>query len=586
MMEEAKKILREYWGYAEFRPAQEAVVRALLAGREVLALLPTGGGKSICYQVPGLLRGGITLVISPLIALMRDQVEGLTRRNLPAVAIDSTLPASLREKWFSAAEEGKIRYLYVAPERLLIPSFRERLSKLPIRLVAVDEAHCISQWGHDFRASYLRIGELRPLLPEALFIALTATATARIRKDIIQYLGLRDPVLVQQPFYRSNFYYAVVYDIDKEKRLIQSLSKLKGSGIVYVSSRRASLQVAEKLRERGFRAAPYHAGMPATQRAEIQEAWQRERVRIIVATSAFGMGIDKPNTRFVIHYDLSAEPEAYFQEIGRAGRDGELAYAITLYAPRDAEILWEKVGEKYPSYEVLLRIYGTLYQLGSGSKRLRLSLSELAMHTKVSLYKLWRVLHLLSQEEFLAWRSEADSRAYLRSLVPPATWHSTTDEMVRWILRLGGAPLFQEGVYVDLSDWAYQLKIPYERLYEALNELKRKGWLTHTALPKDTTEFILPSVFPSPTLWQALRHKYKILRSEAQARGRFMLGYYQQREVCRPQYLLRYFEEEIAPCGQCDVCKGYYEVQKTTIEEKVQAAEWLSKELTTPRFVH
>lgn len=579
-VEQAKAILRRYWGYSDFRPVQGAAVEALLSGREVLALLPTGGGKSICFQVPGLVLGGVTLVVSPLIALMRDQVEGLLRRGIPAAAIDSTLPAPLREKILTEARSGHIAFLYAAPERLVLPSFIEKLQEVPVRLIAVDEAHCISQWGHDFRASYLRLVELRQYFHQARWIALTATATPRVRQDIITYLGLREPVIVQQSFYRRNFYYAVVHDVDKDKRLIQSLHKLKGSGIVYVGSRRASVQVAEKLRQHGFPAAAYHAGMVAPLRAQVQEAWLRGKIRIIVATTAFGMGIDKPDTRSVVHYDLSAEPEAYMQEVGRAGRDGELAHAITLFAPRDAEDLWKRLQEKYPSYEVILRLYEVLRQMGSP---LRLSLTDLAQRIGVSPYTLRRALHLLTQEEIISWREGSGTRTYFRSLVPPERWQETPSEMEHWIARFGGAALFSEGIYADLADWAYQLRVPYEKLYDALESLRQRGWLYHDALPQQAGEIILYEP-PSPTRWQALRHKYQTLQRQAQIRGRFMLGYYRQQEVCRAQYLLRYFEEEIAPCGQCDVCRGYYQPHKPTPDEKSAAAAWLSEAARHPRF--
>ncbi|MCS6895880.1 MAG: RecQ family ATP-dependent DNA helicase [Bacteroidia bacterium] len=582
-MERARAVLRQYWGYSEFRPFQGAAIEALLSGREVLALLPTGGGKSICYQVPGLVLGGVTLVISPLIALMRDQVEGLRRRGISAAAIDSTMPFSLREKLLTQAENGQLSFLYAAPERLIASSFLERLVHLPIRLVAVDEAHCVSQWGHDFRASYLRIRELRPHLPDASWIALTATATPRVRQDIIQYVGMKNPVIIQQSFYRENFYYAVVHDIDKDKRLLQSLKKLEGSGIVYVGSRRASVQVAEKLKQHGFSAAAYHAGMPSSHRAQVQESWIQEKLRIIVATTAFGMGIDKPNTRFVIHYDLSAEPESYLQEVGRAGRDGKLAYAITLFAPRDAEMLWHRLQEKYPSYELLLRLYEALRQLGSP---VRLSLSDLAQKTQLSPYALRRALHLLSQEEFLSWRESSTTRSYLHSSVSPEKWQITPSELERWIARLGGAALFSEGVYVDIADWAFQLRVPYAKLYDALEGLRQRGWLSHDALMEEAGEISLHLPPPSPTQWQALRHKYQMLQRQAQARARFMLGYYQQKEVCRAQYLMRYFDEEITPCGQCDVCKGYYASQKPSSDETAAAAAWLSEAARLPRFPH
>ncbi|GIV24605.1 MAG: ATP-dependent DNA helicase RecQ [Bacteroidia bacterium] len=580
-MEAALQVLRQYWGYTAFRPAQEAVIRALLAGREVLALLPTGGGKSICYQVPGLVRGGVTLVISPLIALMRDQVEGLRRRGLAAASIDSSMPTFLRDKVLEEARTGQLRFLYVAPERAVYPAFVEKLRELPVTLVAVDEAHCISQWGHDFRASYLRLAELRMHLPEALWVALTATATPRVVRDIVYYLGLRDPVQVRESFYRKNFYYAVVTDIEKDKRLYQSVHKLQGSGIVYVSSRAAAVEVAQKLRKWGFSALPYHAGMEAALRAQTQEAWIQEKVRLIVATTAFGMGIDKPNTRFVIHYDLALEPEAYFQEVGRAGRDGELAYAIALYSPRDVEGLHRRLEEKYPSPDFLLRLYQVVKQ-EAGQGAIRVALPAWAEWLKVRPGVLRRAFHLLAQEGLIFWRESWDGRAYLRSLVPPETWQAVPSEKAQWILRLGGAALFQEGAYIDLAEWTYQLGWPQDTLYKALEELQAAGLLHHTALRPQEGELSVVQPLPSPTLWQALRHKYSALLQQAYVRARFMRGYYSQQDTCRPQYLLRYFEESIEPCGQCDVCRGYYQRPRLQEEEKLVAAALLSEVARRP----
>ena len=558
-MERALEVLRQVWGYSEFRPVQAQVIEAILARQDVLALLPTGGGKSLCYQVPGLVFGGITLVVSPLIALMRDQVEGLRRRGCGAVAIDSTLPGALREKALQDAAEGQVQFLYASPERLAMESFQEALKALPIRLVAVDEAHCISQWGHDFRGAYLELGRLRKVVGEEVpWIALTATATTRVQKDIIDFLELRNPRVIRQPFYRPNFYYAVVYDVDKDRRLLQSVRKLSGSGIVYVNSQRAAVQVAERLKAWGVSAAAYHAGMTSQVRSAVQEAWICEKVRIIVATSAFGMGIDKPNTRFVLHYDLAAEPEAYFQEVGRAGRDGELAYAVALYHPQDALDLERRIQEKYPSHAFLQAFYRQLDQWVGPERALRIPLSQLTERTRASAHAARQALHVLSQERLIEIRGEAGSRAYIRSRVGPEVWQGKgLSAQGEWILRLGGAALFREGVYVDLLDWAQEMGTSYQDLYQELEALRRLGWLEHDALPEGQLEIRLLQK-PTPTRWETIRHKYRDLLRSAQVRLRFMLGYYQQRTICRAQYLLRYFDEAIEPCGQCDVCRGYY----------------------------
>ncbi len=574
VLDEACVVLRSVWGYEAFRPVQAEVVSAILAGHDVLALLPTGGGKSLCYQVPGLVYGGLTLVISPLIALMRDQVEGLQKRGLSAIAMDSTLPKPLREKALQDAREGRLQFLYASPERMVLPAFQEALQELPIRLVAVDEAHCISQWGHDFRGAYLELWRLHQVLrPEVPWIALTATATPRVQKDIIDLLRLRQPKIIRQPFYRPNFYYAVVYDVDKDKRLIQSLNKLTGSGIVYVNSRRSAVQVAEKLRRWGFSAAAYHAGLPTKMRSEVQEAWIHEKVRLIVATSAFGMGIDKPNTRFVLHYNLSAEPEAYFQEVGRAGRDGELAYAVALYSPQDALDLERRTQERYPTHAFLKALYRELKQRVGGGHELVFSLSQLAHETKTSAYLLRQALHLLSQERLIEVRGEIGQRTYLRSVVPPQTWgEARRSSISEWILKLGGAALFQEGAYVDLLDWSQEINVSYEALYTELEVLRRLGWLAHEALPEGRIAVSF-SEAPSPMQWETIKHKYRDLLRGAQVRLRFMQGYYQQRATCRAQYLLRYFEEAVSPCGQCDVCRGYY--REPSVKEADLEVVWV-----------
>jgi len=583
-MERALEVLRRVWGYSEFRPVQAQVIEAVLDRRDVLALLPTGGGKSLCYQVPGLVFGGVTLVVSPLIALMRDQVEGLRRRGCGAVAIDSTLPRVLREKALREASEGRVQFLYASPERLAMESFQEALRALPIRLVAVDEAHCISQWGHDFRGAYLELGLLRKVVGEEVpWIALTATATTRVQKDIIELLGLRNPRVIRQPFYRANFYYAVVYDVDKDRRLLQSIKKLSGSGIVYVSSQRGAVQIAERLKAGGVSAAAYHAGMASQVRSAVQEAWIAEKVRVIVATSAFGMGIDKPNTRFVLHYDLASEPEAYFQEVGRAGRDGELAYAVALYNPQDALDLERRIQEKYPSHAFLQAFCRQLSQWVGTERTLRVTLSQLTEKMRTSAHAVRQTLHVLSQERLVEIRGEAGSRAYLRSRIGPEGWQGKgLSVQGEWILRLGGAALFREGVYVDLLDWAQEMSTSYQDLYRELEALRRLGWLQHDALPEGQVEIRLLQK-PTPTRWETIRHKYRDLLRSAQVRLRFMLGYYQQRSTCRAQYLLRYFDEAIEPCGQCDVCRGYYRSEAVSAAQLEVLQAELASYMEVPR---
>ena len=305
-------VLREYWGYPEFRPLQEDIVRSVAKGNDTLALLPSGGGKSICFQVPGLMLGGLTLVISPLIALMQDQVRNLNAHGIPATFINSTLKYREIDRKLQMAMEGKYKFLYLAPERLHSDLFQARLDKLNIRLIAVDEAHCVSQWGYDFRPAYLEIAELREQLPGVPMIALTASAPPNVARDIVEKLGLRTPKRFQKSFRRDNLIYRVQASEDIPGRILRFVHQQEGAGIVYARTRKRTVQLAEMLQREGITAAAYHGGLNARERSQIQEKWIRNETRVIAATNAFGMGIDKPDVRFVIHYNLPADVESYY----------------------------------------------------------------------------------------------------------------------------------------------------------------------------------------------------------------------------------------------------------------------------------
>ena len=365
-----QSILKQYWGYDTFRPLQAEIIQSVLEGRDTLALLPTGGGKSLCFQVPTLMSEGICIVISPLIALMQDQVEQLKRRGISAVGIFSGMHKNQIDIALDNCIYGDIKFLYVSPERLQTKLFIERAKQMKINLLAIDEAHCISQWGYDFRPPYMKIAEFRALLPKVPMIALTATATEEVRADILNRLEMVNPQTFQQSFARANLSYSAFKEDDKERRLMKILQNVQGSGVVYVRNRRRTQEISDLLNKYNIQSTFYHAGLNAQERTKRQENWIKNRVRVIVATNAFGMGIDKPDVRTVVHLDLPDTLEAYYQEAGRAGRDGEKAYTVALYNQSDTENLEKNVLTSYPPLELVRRVYqslGNLFQLAVGT---------------------------------------------------------------------------------------------------------------------------------------------------------------------------------------------------------------------------
>ena len=353
----AHAILKQYWGYDHFRPLQEEIIDSILANNDTLALLPTGGGKSICFQVPALLREGICIVVSPLIALMKDQVEQLNRRHISAAAIYSGMSAREIDFCLDNCIYGNYKFLYVSPERLRTDLFLARSERMNISLLAVDEAHCISQWGYDFRPAYLEIAQFRATIPDINIVALTATATPPVQQDIQDRLSFKEGRVYQQSFARPNLSYSALYEEDKEKRLLKILSNVPGTAVVYARSRKRTEFIARQLRSRNIQADHYHAGLDTDSRAARQDAWVQNKTRVIVATNAFGMGIDKPDVRVVVHLDLPDSLEAYYQEAGRAGRDGKKAYAVILYNQNDTDRLIEGVERSFPPLAVLRSVY-------------------------------------------------------------------------------------------------------------------------------------------------------------------------------------------------------------------------------------
>ncbi|HPI70970.1 MAG TPA: ATP-dependent DNA helicase RecQ, partial [Tenuifilaceae bacterium] len=359
-MEIFKKILLQYWGYSSFRSIQEEVIQSVYSGRDTLALMPTGGGKSITFQVPALAREGICLVITPLIALMKDQVENLKKKDIRAAAIHSGMTRHEQDITLDNCAYGDYKFLYLSPERLDTELFKARLQKFKVNLIAIDEAHCISQWGYDFRPSYLKIAELRELLPDTPFLAVTATATPQVVDDIQEKLGFKEKRVIKMSFERKNLVYLVRNVEDKNKHLLKIVQNIPGTGVVYVRNRLKTKEIAVMLQKSGVAADFYHAGLSTEVRNMKQDAWQNDRIRVIVSTNAFGMGIDKPEVRFVVHMDLPDSPEAYFQEAGRGGRDGKFAYAILLYNDSDRVKIEKRIASTFPEVTEIKRCYQAL----------------------------------------------------------------------------------------------------------------------------------------------------------------------------------------------------------------------------------
>ncbi len=561
------QLLRQHWGYEAFRPLQEDIIRAVLAGRDTLALLPTGGGKSLCFQVPALALGGICLVISPLIALMKDQVEGLKRRGIRATAVFSGM--SRREidiALDNCIYDQQMRFLYVSPERLQTTLLKERVKQMTVSLLAVDEAHCVSAWGYDFRPPYLKIAEFRELVPTAPLIALTATATREVKADVQEKLGMRRPVLFQQSFARANLSYSTLLEENKEGRLLKMLQKVPGTAVVYVRNRKRTQAIAEQLTARGIPAHFYHAGLPNAERFARQEAWLRGGVRVMVATNAFGMGIDKPDVRLVVHLDLPDTLEAYYQEAGRAGRDGQKAWAVALYGPADAADLERQVEQSYPPAERVRRTYQCLanyYKLATGSGEgaaFEFDSADFGATFGLAATETFYCLKTLESEGFLS-LSDAffqPSKLHLtvdhRALYEFQVKNERFDAFTKLLLRQYGGELFSGFVPISENALGKAFRVPFTEIGEVLRQLTAMGVAEYEPQKsKPTLTFLTPRL-DATTLPLGLA-AIAARRQRDLDKVRAVVRYVQQTRRCRTQMLLEYFDERSeAECGVCDNC--------------------------------
>ena len=558
-------ILARYWGYQAFRPLQEEIIRSVYEGNDTLGLMPTGGGKSITFQVPALAKEGICIVITPLIALMKDQVENLKRVGIKATYIYSGLS---RQEIITQLENcifGDYKFLYVSPERLGTEIFLAKIKAMNVNLLVVDESHCISQWGYDFRPSYLRIAEIREALPQVPVLALTATATPEVVRNIQEKLRFKRPRVFQKSFARENLAYIVRQTEDKYKMLTHILKRIPGTAIVYVRSRKRTKEIATFLQEANIEADFFHAGLKNEEKNERQERWKNDQCRIIVATNAFGMGIDKPDVRLVIHFDMPSSLEEYYQEAGRAGRDGEKAYAVVLHSRADSRKLKKRLSDEFPEKAFIGRVYealGNYYQIAAGfglDTAHDFNLAEFCSAYTFPLLPTHYALKILELSGYIEYLEEADNASRLMFLATRDELYnylrqdSLADRIVQVILR-NYTGLFADFVYLDENLIAKRCDVTPHEVYESLIRLS-KFRIVHY-IPHKKTPMI---IFRQPR--EETRHlvipkaAYEERRARSEKRIQKVLEYVESDRTCRSRMLLAYFgEKRSKACGVCDVC--------------------------------
>ena len=580
-----RSILNQYWGYPSFRPLQEEIVDSVMEGKDTLALLPTGGGKSICFQVPAMAMDGICLVITPLIALMKDQVAHLVEKGIPADAIYSGMHADELELAYNQAVYGRLKFLYVSPERLQTAPFIEALKRMKVCLLAVDESHCISQWGYDFRPPYLKIAEIRPYIPKTPVLALTATATAKVVEDIQFRLGFKVNNVFQSSFERKNLTYNVLHEADKYGILYRKLNAMtEGSAIVYVRNRKRTQVIADWFNSVGIAAAFYHAGLDTKTRDERQDLWMKGKVKVIVATNAFGMGIDKPDVRLVIHMDLPDSIEAYFQEAGRAGRDLKPSEAYLLVSPADIKKLQEDLTQSFPVLERIKLIYNALgnyfnIPVGAGENvSYPFVISDFANRYGFSLLEVFHTLKILEKEGFLVLSDSFDepSKVMIKASKDEIYGFQVNNpkfrELVKFILRsLPG--VLTDFVKINEDVMAKKIGTSTEIVIEQLKKLEAYHFLSY-APRNDKPQILFLSEFVDTKHFGLSKENYYDRKRDAEIRVKAVIDYVNNDEECRSVQLLRYFNEKTKKaCGNCDVClrKGSGLVSYSSIEEKLES---------------
>ena len=584
MTRDIKEILKTYWGYDDFRSLQEETIRSVLDGKDTLALMPTGGGKSLTYQVSGLAMEGVCLVVTPLIALMKDQVEDLKNRQIPAEAIYTGMRRDRVESIINKCIYDTVKFLYVSPERLYSERFREKLRLMNVCLITVDEAHCISQWGYDFRPPYLRIAEVREFFPGVATLALTATATPEVVEDIQKQLHFSTPNVLSKSFRRENISYVIRDTEAKPLELFNILSKVQGGAIVYVRTRLKASSIAAFLNKSGIKSDFYHAGLSSAQRARRQEAWKSGMVPVVVATNAFGMGIDKADVRVVVHYDVPDSPEAYFQEAGRAGRDGKRAYAVLLSSRAALGGLQKRIDDAFPPKDYILRVYEALanyYQLGEGEgqgRAFEFNLKLFARNFKLNEARVMSAISILEVAGFLGYTTDINSRSrvmftVLRDRLYEFETGDPLLERLMVLLMRNYAGIFVQDAYVDEGFLADQLDVTRKVLYDAFISLAKRKIIRY--VPGDVKPYIVYYQPRLPLSYITLgREAYENRKELFVTKIGAMARYIRDDETCRQLLLMEYFgQKEEKPCGICDVCIGkkkrLHREERKSLEEQI-----------------
>ena len=577
MSEKAREILTRYWGYSKFRPKQEEIIDSVLKGHDTLALMPTGGGKSLTFQVPAMVNEGVCLVVTPLIALMRDQVQHLKRLNIPAAAIYSGMFRDEVDAIASGCLHGRYKFLYISPERLAADSFRRLIAQLNISLLTVDEAHCVSQWGYDFRPPYLKIAEVRAFFPEVPVLALTATATPETVQDIVDKLQFKKPVIIRAGFERKNLSYNVFKDNDKTGTLISLLTKGKGSSIIYVRTRRKTRELAEILYRNKISATYYHAGLDAPTRTRRQKEWSMGKVRVMVSTNAFGMGIDKPDVRQVIHYDLPESIESYFQEAGRAGRDVKPAWASLLFNNRDIADVKKRHAASFPPIATIKKVYNQLgnyfdIPVGSGENvGFDFEIGEFCRRYQMDVLETYSAIKLLEKEGLLLY-SEASGRYSKlkinfnkKELYRYMVENPNDDHLIKEILR-SYAGIFTDYININEKLLARRAGIGSENVVEILTALSKKKVLSYIPIRKKP-QLVFVYERLDPDIIRLSKETYDLRKKAAGKRLQALLDYLSSGLQCRSIQLLRYFgEKSTHRCGICDVCRKQGKIELNDVE--------------------
>ena len=583
----ALEVLKEYWGHDSFRPKQEDIVRTALEGRDVLAILPTGGGKSVCFQVPAMIRPGIAIVVTPLIALMKDQVQNLTDRGIRALCIHAGMGRREVDTALNNALYGDFKFLYVSPERLGTRLFQSYMQEMNVSYIVVDEAHCISQWGYDFRPDYLQIGRLRELV-DAPVIALTATATPQVAEDIMARLGFKDKCLIKSGFERPNLSYIVRHAEDKLGQLLNICNSVDGTGIVYVRSRKKTEELSAFLSSEGVSSSFYHAGLGQHSRTDRQEQWKSGKIRVMVCTNAFGMGIDKPDVRFVIHFDVPDSPEAYFQEAGRGGRDGRRSFAVMLWNSSDVKRLRQLETVSFPSLEYIEDIYHKVhvfyqipYDVGVG-RQLKFDLEEFCRHFKLQRSAAYYAIQYIEKTGHWTFSEDVDISTKVQIMVDRNDLYDIQFQNQRLaylleILMRRYTGLYSYPVPIDEDYVAAQVGVQVPMLRQMLYQLSLEHVIRYVPCDHATVIFLHHDRL-RPKNVNLDPKRYAMLKSSFGTRMQKMIDYISEEDTCRSAYLLEYFgQADSADCGTCDVCRAA-KTARPSLEKEMAA--YINEELS------